>query len=182
MSMPKAVYRSSIRTSNLNSISTDHAKRSSNSLLKSSTHQLLKSSDEKCLRARICQDIYKSAFTKAHQAYSSQLRSLTQILQIHRSLYSSNSRLKTLRKTYPKAQTDRKNCRPEIHEDARTCNYFALPQHAGSKAPNWYQSKELGKTNTVPLISLQTTAEINGNLTEKDSNKQYQSTVSLERR
>ncbi|KZV33624.1 mitochondrial translation optimization protein 1 [Dorcoceras hygrometricum] len=160
----------------------NYAECSSNSLLKSATHQLLKSSDGKCLQARICQDIYKSSFTKAHLAYSSQLRSLTQLLQIHRALSSSKSRLKTLRKAYPKAQTDRKNYRPEIREDARTCNYFELPPQAGSKAPNWYQSKDLSKTNPAPPISLQTKEEIDGNLTEKGSNEQYQSRVSLERR
>ncbi|KZV53953.1 hypothetical protein F511_42249 [Dorcoceras hygrometricum] len=159
-----------------------HAERSSNSLLKYATHQLLKISYGKCLQARIYQDIYKSAFTKAHITYSSQLRSLTQLLQIHRTLSSSKSGLKTLRKAYPKAQTDQKNCRPEIREDARTCNYFTLPQHAGSKAPNWYQSKELIKTNPAPPISLLTTAEIDDNLTEKGSNEQYQSRVSLERK
>ncbi|KZV18074.1 GDSL esterase/lipase-like [Dorcoceras hygrometricum] len=157
MSMPKDVYIVSIRTSNLNSTSTDHAKYSSNSLLKSATHQLLRSSDRKCLQARIYQDIYKSAFTKAHLAYSSKLRSLTQLLQIHRALSCSKSRLKTLRKAYPKALTYRKNRRSEIDEDARTCNYFALPQHVGSKAPNRNKSKELSKTNPAPPISLQTT-------------------------
>ncbi|KZV51314.1 hypothetical protein F511_07505 [Dorcoceras hygrometricum] len=76
----------------------DHAKRISSSLLKSATHQLLESSDGKCLQARICQDIHKSAFTKAHLAYSSQLHSLTQLLPILRALSSSKYRLKTLGK------------------------------------------------------------------------------------
>ncbi|KZV19978.1 alpha-L-fucosidase 1 [Dorcoceras hygrometricum] len=77
----------------------------------------LKSSDGKCLQARICQYIYKSAFTKAHLAYSSHLCSLTQLLKIHRAISNSKSRFKTLRKAYPKAQTVRNNCRPEIRED-----------------------------------------------------------------
>ncbi|KZV33493.1 hypothetical protein F511_34535 [Dorcoceras hygrometricum] len=161
------------RTANQSVEIIDHAERSSNNMLKYATQQLLKSSDGKCLQARICQDVYKSAFTKAHLAYSSQLCSLTQRLQIHIALSSSKSRLETLRKAYPKAQKDRKNCRPEIRENARTYNYFALPQHAGSKAPNWYQSKELSKTNPAPPISLQTTTEIDGKLTEKGSDEQY---------
>ncbi|KZV29449.1 hypothetical protein F511_29293 [Dorcoceras hygrometricum] len=49
----KAAKSSSIRTSNLNSTTTDHAGRSSNFLLKYATHQLLKSSNGKCLQAQI---------------------------------------------------------------------------------------------------------------------------------
>ncbi|KZV40719.1 hypothetical protein F511_22920 [Dorcoceras hygrometricum] len=43
------------------------------------------------------------------------------------------SERKTLKKAYPRAQTDRENYRPEIREDARTCNNFALPQQADPK-------------------------------------------------
>ncbi|KZV25496.1 hypothetical protein F511_09505 [Dorcoceras hygrometricum] len=36
-----------------------------------------------------------------------------------------------------------------------------------STTPNWYPSKEIRKTNTAPPVSLQTTVEIDDNLTEK---------------
>ncbi|KZV41403.1 hypothetical protein F511_37621 [Dorcoceras hygrometricum] len=74
--------------------------------------------------------------------------------------------------TYQKLKSERGKPSTGSHEGIRTCNYFA-PLPSLYITPNWYQSKELSKTNPAPPILLQTTAKIDGNLTEKGSDKQY---------
>ncbi|KZV18379.1 resolvase [Dorcoceras hygrometricum] len=72
----------------------------------------------------------------------------------------------------PKAAKEQKNYwynRKKI----RTLQLLRAPQIRRLKSPNWHQSKELSKTNPTPPISLQTTAEIDGNLTEKGPDEQY---------
>ncbi|KZV18978.1 hypothetical protein F511_16970 [Dorcoceras hygrometricum] len=83
--------------------------------------------------------------------YGQELRPATTTLLKTNQLRSER---KTLKKAYPEAQADRENYRPEIREDARTCNNFVLPQQAD---PNWYQSKALRDANPAPPALLQTT-------------------------
>ncbi|KZV19400.1 outer envelope protein 61, chloroplastic-like [Dorcoceras hygrometricum] len=64
----------------------------------------------------------------------------------------------------PEAQTDWENYRPEICEDARTCNNFTLP--------HWYQSKALRVANPSPPILLQTVVNQRQS-TEKGLNEHY---------
>ncbi|KZV18976.1 hypothetical protein F511_16968 [Dorcoceras hygrometricum] len=63
-------------------------------------------------------------------AYGQELRPATTTLLKTNQLKSER---KELKKAFPEAQTDLENYRPEIREDVRTCNNFALPQQADPK-------------------------------------------------
>ncbi|KZV15725.1 Ribulose-1,5 bisphosphate carboxylase/oxygenase large subunit N-methyltransferase isoform 1 [Dorcoceras hygrometricum] len=57
-------------------------------------------------------------------------------------------------------------------ENIRATLLLRIPLQRRLRPPNWYQSKEQLKTSSSPPVSLQTTAEINGNLPKKGSNEQ----------
>ncbi|KZV17915.1 hypothetical protein F511_13428 [Dorcoceras hygrometricum] len=59
----------------------------------------------------------------------------------------------------------------QLRENLRTTQLLRDPPIRRATNPDWYQSKGLRKTISAPPIMLQTTAEIDGNLTEKDSNE-----------
>ncbi|KZV34065.1 pentatricopeptide repeat-containing protein [Dorcoceras hygrometricum] len=66
---------------------------------------------------------------KAHSAYSLKLCSLKQLPQLYRALYSSKSKLNSVRNHLFKAAKEQKNHCSTITKIFELCNYFALPQH-----------------------------------------------------
>ncbi|KZV42566.1 Glycosyl hydrolases family 31 protein isoform 1 [Dorcoceras hygrometricum] len=57
----------------------------------------------------------------------------------------------------------------QLRGNLRTTQLLRAPPKPRSTTPDWYQSKDLGKTNPAPPVLLQTTAEIDDNLTKKGS-------------
>ncbi|KZV55955.1 hypothetical protein F511_20065 [Dorcoceras hygrometricum] len=72
-----------------------------------------------------------------------------------------------------KLKSERGKTSTGICEVARTCHYFAPLPQVNLQLQTGTKSKELSKTNPAPPISLQSTVEIDGNLTEKGSDEQY---------
>ncbi|KZV44058.1 hypothetical protein F511_27080 [Dorcoceras hygrometricum] len=56
-----------------------------------------------------------------------------------------------------KLKSERRNYRPQFAKVSNPAKTSNLSTHR-SKAPNWYQSKCLKKTNSAPLALLQTAA------------------------
>ncbi|KZV31940.1 putative glycosyltransferase [Dorcoceras hygrometricum] len=97
------------------------------------------------------------------------------LFYLAKQLLTARTKLKTARNTYPEAHTVSRKLYSTV---ARTYELLLrVPSSTSTQAPNWYQSKVLLKTSSAPPVSLQKTAEIDGNLPKKGSNEQYLSRV-----
>ncbi|KZV50503.1 hypothetical protein F511_07772 [Dorcoceras hygrometricum] len=88
---------------------------------------------------------------------------------LSKQLLTARTKLKTAEITYPKAQE-----LSGLASRKRSINTASrVPLQRRLRPPNWYQSKELLKTSSMPPVLLQTTAKIDGNLPEKGLNEQF---------
>ncbi|KZV46130.1 hypothetical protein F511_13499 [Dorcoceras hygrometricum] len=112
---------------------------------------------------------FKSDFNM-HITHLTQARQL-QLLKLATSLVTFNTAGTSL-ELKSKSSRELKNSRVYLHENVRSTLLLRVPLQRRLRPPNWYQSNELLKPSSAPPISLQTTAEIDGNLPEKGLNEQ----------